>query len=87
MTKITRAALTRRSLLAGASAGLIAPRAWAQQPSEVKVGLLVPVSGLYARPGTVMREGAEMAVDHKGGPARGQAPGAGCRLGRQRAPG
>src|SRR6476469_2885836 len=64
MTKNTRAALTRRSLLAGASAGLIATRAWAQQPSEVKVGLLVPVSGLYARPGTVMREGAEMAVDH-----------------------
>src|SRR6185312_12416853 len=64
MTKITRAALTRRSLLAGASAGLIATRAWAQIPSEVKVGLLVPVSGLYARPGTVMREGAEMAVEH-----------------------
>src|SRR4051812_33823878 len=64
MTKMTKAALTRRSLLAGASAGLIANRAWAQQPSEVKVGLLVPVSGLYARPGTVMREGAEMAVDH-----------------------
>ena len=64
MTKNTRAALTRRSLLAGASAGLIATRAWAQHPSEVKVGLLVPVSGLYARPGTVMREGAEMAVDH-----------------------
>ena len=64
MTKTTRAALTRRSLLAGASAGLIATRAWAQQPAEVKVGLLVPVSGLYARPGTVMREGAEMAVDH-----------------------
>jgi branched-chain amino acid transport system substrate-binding protein len=25
---------------------------------------LVPLSGIYARPGTVMREGAEMAVDH-----------------------
>src|ERR1700755_1896800 len=57
-------ALTRRSLLAGASAGLVASRAWAQSPSEIKVGLLVPVSGMYARPGTVMREGAEMAVDH-----------------------
>src|SRR5207237_10587802 len=44
--------------------GLIVRPAWAQQPSEIKVGLLVPVSGLYARPGTVMREGAEMAVDH-----------------------
>src|ERR1700744_6198052 len=57
-------ALPRRSLLAGASAGLVASRAWAQSPSEIKVGLLVPVSGMYARPGTVMREGAEMAVDH-----------------------
>src|SRR6202035_3176728 len=56
--------ITRRTLLAGASIGLISSRAWAQAPSEVKVGLLVPVSGLYARPGTVMREGAEMAVDH-----------------------
>lgn len=35
-----------------------------QNPKEVKVGLLVPLSGLYARPGQVMRMGAEMAVDH-----------------------
>jgi branched-chain amino acid transport system substrate-binding protein len=49
MTDNIRTALTRRSLLAGASAGLIASRAWAQQPSEVKVGLLVPISGLYAQ--------------------------------------
>src|SRR5579862_6342040 len=59
-----KSALTRRHLLAGASIGLVASRAWAQSPSEIKVGLLVPVSGMYARPGTVMREGAEMAVDH-----------------------
>lgn len=44
--------------------GLAAPAVHAQQPKEVKVGLLVPVSGLYARPGTVMRMGAEMAVEH-----------------------
>ena len=56
--------ITRRTLLAGASIGLISSRVWAQTPSEVKVGLLVPISGLYARPGTVMREGAEMAIDH-----------------------
>ena len=30
----------------------------------MKVGLLVPLSGLYARPGAVMRMGAEMAIDH-----------------------
>jgi branched-chain amino acid transport system substrate-binding protein len=36
----------------------------AQQLSEVKVGLLVPLSGMYARPGAVMRMGAEMAIEH-----------------------
>ena len=36
----------------------------AQAPAEVKVGLLVPLSGIYARPGQVMRMGAEMAIDH-----------------------
>src|SRR5260370_17484375 len=56
--------ITRRTLLAGASIGWMSSRVWAQAPSEVKAGLLVPISGLYARPGMVMREGAEMAVDH-----------------------
>ena len=47
------------------AAGLAAKAApgWAQA-KEVKVGLLVPLSGLYARPGAVMRMGAEMAIDH-----------------------
>ena len=57
--------ITRRAVLvAGASVGLLPSHPQAQQPGEAKVGLLVPISGLYARPGTVMREGAEMAVDH-----------------------
>jgi branched-chain amino acid transport system substrate-binding protein len=43
--------------------GLAAPAAQAQQPKEVKVGLIVPLSGLYARPGAVMRMGAEMAIE------------------------
>lgn len=43
--------------------GLPVPGAQAQQSKEVKVGLLVPLSGLYARPGAVMRMGAEMAVE------------------------
>ena len=30
----------------------------------MKVGLLVPLSGIYARPGAVMRMGAEMAIEH-----------------------
>src|SRR5258707_15212615 len=56
--------ITRRTLLAGASIGLMSSRVWAQAPSEVKVGLLVPISGLYARPGAGMRDGAEMGVHH-----------------------
>jgi branched-chain amino acid transport system substrate-binding protein len=51
-------------LLASAVAiGLAAPSARAQNPKEVEVGLLVPLSGLYARFGTVMRQGAEMSVE------------------------
>ncbi|HEY8333762.1 MAG TPA: ABC transporter substrate-binding protein [Tardiphaga sp.] len=64
MTDISRLALTRRSMLAATAATLIAPRAFAQSPAEVKVGLLVPLSGLYARPGAVMKMGADMAIDH-----------------------
>jgi branched-chain amino acid transport system substrate-binding protein len=43
--------------------GISAPPARAQQAKEVEVGLLVPLSGLYARFGTVMRMGAEMSVE------------------------
>jgi branched-chain amino acid transport system substrate-binding protein len=64
MDQFIKTAFTRRTLLAGASIGLVSSRLSAQQPADVKVGLLVPISGMYARFGTVMREGAEMAVDH-----------------------
>jgi branched-chain amino acid transport system substrate-binding protein len=64
MNDVSRLALTRRTMLAATAATLIAPRAFAQSPAEVKVGLLVPLSGLYARPGAVMKMGAEMAIDH-----------------------
>ena len=47
-----------------AALGLTTAPAHAQHPSEVKVGLLVPLSGIYARPGQVMRMGAEMAIEH-----------------------
>ncbi len=58
----------RRQFLASASAAalsasLAAPSAWAQAPKEVEVGLLMPLSGLYARFGASAREGAEMAID------------------------
>lgn len=51
-------------LAAAATTGLWLGQARAQQPKEVKVGLLVPLSGIYARPGAVMRMGAEMGVEH-----------------------
>src|ERR1700752_5430612 len=36
----------------------------AQQPAEVKVGLIVPLSGIYTRPGQVMNMGPEMGIEH-----------------------
>lgn len=60
--------MKRRSLLKLTSAAALTAaagfgsKAFAQA-KEVKVGLLVPLSGLYARPGAVMRMGAEMAIE------------------------
>jgi branched-chain amino acid transport system substrate-binding protein len=59
-----RRALRQLALPLALALAAATPLAQAQAPREVKVGLLVPLSGLYARPGTVMRMGAEMAVDH-----------------------
>lgn len=59
--------MNRRTLLKSTgglalAAGLGAP-ALAQGPAEIEVGLIVPLSGIYARPGQVMRMGAEMAIE------------------------
>ena len=60
----SRASLTRRALVsAAATTPFLSGRVRAQAPSDVKVGLIVPLSGLYARPGSVMRMGAEVAID------------------------
>jgi branched-chain amino acid transport system substrate-binding protein len=57
--------LTRRTLLGTTAAAIAMPGiARAQNPAEVKVALLVPISGMYSRFGSVMRMGAEMALDH-----------------------
>ena len=57
--------MTRRGLIGTAAATLAMPGiARAQNPAEVKVALLVPISGLYSRFGQVMKMGGEMAVDH-----------------------
>jgi branched-chain amino acid transport system substrate-binding protein len=56
---------TALSALALTAVGLGAAPAYAQQnPAEVKVGVLVPLSGIYARLGNIMRMGAELGVEH-----------------------
>ncbi|NNM72940.1 ABC transporter substrate-binding protein [Enterovirga aerilata] len=56
--------LTRRTLIGSTAIALAAPSiVRAQSPTEVKVGLIVPLSGLYARPASVMRMGAEIGID------------------------
>jgi branched-chain amino acid transport system substrate-binding protein len=56
--------LTRRTLIGTTAIALAAPSiVRAQSPAEIKVGLIVPLSGLYARPGSVMRMGAEIGID------------------------
>src|SRR5882762_10114041 len=62
--KITKTSLTRRGVLSGAAAMGLSTVVRAQQPAEVKVGLIVPLSGIYTRPGQVMRMGAEMGIEH-----------------------
>ena len=64
MSKRTMRRNALKMLTLPVAAGLAAKASpgWAQA-KEVKVGLLVPLSGLYARPGAVMRMGAEMAID------------------------
>lgn len=44
--------------------GLLALGLGAQAQEPVKLGLIVPLSGPWARQGEVMRIGAEMAIDH-----------------------
>jgi branched-chain amino acid transport system substrate-binding protein len=48
--------------LAG-SAAVLAPRRLRAQPAEVKIAMLVPLSGPWARQGILEKMGAEMAVD------------------------
>src|SRR5919201_3588690 len=63
MNKNTKG-LTRRTVLSGAVAVGFAGVARAQAPAEIKVGLIVPLSGIYTRPGQVMKMGAEMGIEH-----------------------
>ena len=62
--KVSKTSLTRRTVLSGAAAMGLSTMARAQAPAEVKVGLIVPLSGIYTRPGQVMKMGAEMGIEH-----------------------
>ena len=44
--KISKTSLTRRTVLSGAAAMGLSTVARAQAPAEVKVGLIVPLSGI-----------------------------------------
>jgi len=55
--------LGAKMLVLALATGFATPPVNAQQPKEVEVGLLVPLSGLYARFGASTRMGAEMAVE------------------------
>jgi len=56
--------LTRRATLALTSAAAFAARsAQAQKPAEVKIAMLVPLTGPWARSGLLEKLGAEMAID------------------------
>lgn len=57
---------SKRKMLAASSAALAAGAAPAiarAQAKEVKIGLIVPLTGPWARSGDLMRKGAEMAIE------------------------
>lgn len=54
--------MTRTLLLTALAASVALPAA-AQSPEPVEIGLIAPVSGIYARPGQVMQMGAELGVE------------------------
>ena len=55
--------LGRRGALGLAGAAALASQAGAQHPAEVKIAMLVPLSGPWARSGLLEQMGARMAID------------------------
>jgi branched-chain amino acid transport system substrate-binding protein len=53
----------RRGALSLAGAAALAGKAHAQNPTEVKIAMLVPLSGPWARSGLLEQMGARMAID------------------------
>jgi len=62
LSNTRRKFLTTSASLA-ASAALVSLGTRAQQPPQVKVGMVAPLSGPWGRPGGLMRTGAEMAIE------------------------
>ena len=68
MTDLSRRSTVGLGLAAGAAAS--APRRpRAQTPAEVKIAMLVPLSGPWARQGILEQMGADMAIDDVNRPA------------------
>src|SRR3954469_19645904 len=57
-----RSLLKYSTALAASTFAFRGSGAQAQAQKDVKVGLIVPLSGLYARPGAVMKMGAELGI-------------------------
>src|SRR5277367_7043014 len=55
--------LGRRGALGLAGAAALAGRARADNPAEVKIAMMVPLSGPWARSGLLEQMGARMAID------------------------
>ena len=55
--------LSRRTAVTLMAAASVAGKAYAQAPAEVKIAMLVPLSGPWARSGQLEKLGAEMAID------------------------
>ncbi len=78
MTKNNGYALSRRQLLAGAGAAAAAsvtiPTGWAiAQAKPLKVGLMLPYSGTYAKLGENITSAVELLIAEKGGKLGGRA--------------
>jgi branched-chain amino acid transport system substrate-binding protein len=55
--------IARRTALALGGAAALSRRTLAQSPAEVKIAMLVPLSGPWARSGILEKLGAELAID------------------------
>ncbi len=68
-----RLVLTRSAaLVAAASSGLLLPRLATAQGNKIRVGLMLPYTGIYAQLGVAIENGFRMAIDEQGGKLGGR---------------